>query len=212
MSLELFMNDVITQPRMKICTQCNTFKPATREYFYRRKDMKDGFRSECRDCKNIQRRSYYQNSGGIAKTRAYMQNGGREKLHKNRHEKIETIQQSYEQHVTQYEGAVFSSCSRGQCAVVKAAGGGGHLQQELGFCQQRRSTSAVFLPLRVIQYYSNVRIGLLVGGSSERSVSSEQNRPAARRPRPQSAHRATAGPMLRAYVDRGLGAVPAWYR
>ena len=87
MSLEMFMNDVITQPRMKICTQCNTFKPATREYFYSRKDMKDGFRSECRDCKNIQRRSYYQNSGGIAKTRAYMQNGGREKLHKNRHEK-----------------------------------------------------------------------------------------------------------------------------
>ena len=29
---------------------------------------------------------------------------------------------------------------------------------------------------------------------------------------PQSAHRATAAPMLRAYVDRGLGAVPARYR
>ena len=28
----------------------------------------------------------------------------------------------------------------------------------------------------------------------------------------QSAHRATAAPMLRAYVDRGLGAVPARYR
>ena len=42
------------------------------------------------------------------------------------------------------------------------------------------------------------------------SVLSKIDRP--RRPRPQSAHRATAAPMLRAYVDRGLGAVPARYR
>ena len=87
MSLELFMNDVITQPRMKICTQCNTFKPATREYFYSRKEMKDGLRSECRDCKNIQRKDHYHNGGGLAKTRVYMENGGREKAYKSRHEK-----------------------------------------------------------------------------------------------------------------------------
>jgi hypothetical protein len=42
------------------------------------------------------------------------------------------------------------------------------------------------------------------------SKSSKIDRP--RRPAAQSAHRATAAPMLRAYVDRGLGAVPARYR
>ena len=88
MTLEMFMNDdVITQPRMKICTQCNTFKPATREYFYSRKEMKDGLRSECRDCKSIKRKDYYHNGGGRETTRSYMQNGGREKAYKNSHEK-----------------------------------------------------------------------------------------------------------------------------
>jgi hypothetical protein len=52
-----------------------------------------------------------------------------------------------------------------------------------------------------------IRTQVLVQGKYERSVEIEQNRPAA-----QSAHRATAAPMLRAYVDRGLGAVPARYR
>ena len=40
MSLELFMNDVIIQPHMKICTECNIPKPATLEYFYREQRVK----------------------------------------------------------------------------------------------------------------------------------------------------------------------------
>ena len=86
MSLELFMNDVITQPRMKICTKCNTPKPATTEYFHSRRDVKDGLRSDCIECKNMQRKDYYYNKGGRERQRVYMENGGREKDHKNRHE------------------------------------------------------------------------------------------------------------------------------
>jgi len=51
---------------------------------------------------------------------------------------------------------------------------------------------------------------LFRGNTSAVSKSSKIDRP--RRPAAQSAHRATAAPMLRAYVDRGLGAVPARYR
>jgi hypothetical protein len=48
---------------------------------------------------------------------------------------------------------------------------------------------------------------LFRGNTSAVSKASKIDRP--RRPAAQSAHRATAAPMLRAYVDRGLGAVPA---
>jgi len=76
MSLELFMNDVITvqQPRMKICTQCKTPKPATAEYFYCQASYRGGLISICKECK-----SEYD--------RARMQNGGYEKRKKNNHEK-----------------------------------------------------------------------------------------------------------------------------
>ena len=74
MSLELFMDDVITQPRMKICTQCNTSKPATREYFYRVTKIRIGLRGKCKEC-------------AAKRDTARYQNGGREKHHKNRHEK-----------------------------------------------------------------------------------------------------------------------------
>ena len=58
--------------------------------------------------------------------------------------------------------------------------------------------------------YGWIYMYLLGAVLSAVSVLSKIDRP--RRPRPQSAHRATAAPMLRAYVDRGLGAVPARYR
>ena len=87
MTLEMFMdtpvNDAVT--RMKTCTRCNTPKPATPEYFHGRKDAKDGLRSDCRECKNIKRNDYYQR-GGRERTRVYMENGGRKKAHKTRHE------------------------------------------------------------------------------------------------------------------------------
>ena len=74
MSLELFMNDVITQPRMKICSKCNTPKPATTEWFYLREDAKDGLTSYCKECKDKYRKTWYH------------ENGGKEKAHKARHE------------------------------------------------------------------------------------------------------------------------------
>jgi len=71
MSLEMFFgNDVIIQPRMKICNKCKTPKPATPEYFCRRTDSRDGMRHGCKECQ-----------------RAYMKNGGYEKSYKSKHEK-----------------------------------------------------------------------------------------------------------------------------
>ena len=60
MSLELFMKDEIVQkPRMKVCTKCKTPKPATPEYFFRRKKCKDGLRGQCKECVSINFRSGY---------------------------------------------------------------------------------------------------------------------------------------------------------
>ena len=74
MSLELFMNDEIVQkPRMKVCTKCNTPKPATLEYFYGRGDTKNGLRGDCKECR-------------VKVEKAWYQNGGREKAYKTRHE------------------------------------------------------------------------------------------------------------------------------
>lgn len=90
MSLELFMknadHEIIQKPHMKICTKCKTPKPATTEYFYFGKNAKDGLDSSCKECKRIQRRDHYQR-GGREQNRVYMENGGREKYYKTRHEK-----------------------------------------------------------------------------------------------------------------------------
>jgi hypothetical protein len=74
MSLELFMNDVIIQPHMKICTECNIPKPATLEYFYREQRVKSGLLACCKECEAKYKKAWYQN-------------GGKEKEHKRRHEK-----------------------------------------------------------------------------------------------------------------------------
>ena len=74
MSLELFMNDVIIQPHMKICTQCKTPKPATREYFYRQSGKRGGLSCDCKECHLKCKKAWYQN-------------GGKEKEYKRRHEK-----------------------------------------------------------------------------------------------------------------------------
>ena len=87
MSLELFMDDVITQPHMKICTGCNTPKPATPEYFHRRADMKDGLNAACKECRRTFHNDWYHNKGGQEWQKTYMQNGGYEKREKTRHEK-----------------------------------------------------------------------------------------------------------------------------
>ena len=69
MSLELFMNDAIIQkPHMKICTKCNTPKPATPEYFHREKRNRNGgIRSYCKECHNNYRKAFYYQNGGREK-------------------------------------------------------------------------------------------------------------------------------------------------
>jgi len=37
----------------KVCRVCGEEKPLTKEYFTKRKDSKDGFRNDCKDCRNI---------------------------------------------------------------------------------------------------------------------------------------------------------------
>jgi Zn finger protein HypA/HybF involved in hydrogenase expression len=77
MTLEMFMdtpvNDAAT--RMKICTKCNTPKPATPEYFTREKRNRNGLRAECKECR------------AKSDLIRYHGDGGREKYYKTRHEK-----------------------------------------------------------------------------------------------------------------------------
>lgn len=72
MTLEMFMdtpvNDAVT--RMKICTKCNTPKPATPEYFTRQNRNRNGLHAYCKEC----RANYYH------------ENGGKEKSYKTAHE------------------------------------------------------------------------------------------------------------------------------
>jgi len=42
----------------KICSKCSKKLPATFEFFYRRKDSKDGLRAECKECKNKVNNNY----------------------------------------------------------------------------------------------------------------------------------------------------------
>ena len=41
---------------MKICSRCNTEKET--DQFYKRKDSKDGFRADCKECCNERNRKY----------------------------------------------------------------------------------------------------------------------------------------------------------
>ena len=64
MSLEMFFdNDVIIQPRMKICTKCKTPKPATTEYFHREKRNRNGLRAYCIECWATLATTWYKNGG-----------------------------------------------------------------------------------------------------------------------------------------------------
>ena len=39
--------------KTKICSKCGKELPLTEEYFYKRKDNKDGFRADCKKCKDV---------------------------------------------------------------------------------------------------------------------------------------------------------------
>lgn len=43
----------------KRCSKCGLEKPKTTEYFEKRKNSKDGFRNQCKDCRNAKRRDRY---------------------------------------------------------------------------------------------------------------------------------------------------------
>jgi len=40
------------ETKTKVCSKCGEEKPLTKEYFYSRKESKDGFRSDCKVCNN----------------------------------------------------------------------------------------------------------------------------------------------------------------
>lgn len=46
----------------KVCTNCGRELPATTEYFYIRKDNKDGLRNDCKACHNERSRQYRENN------------------------------------------------------------------------------------------------------------------------------------------------------
>lgn len=46
----------------KTCSKCGIEKPLTKEYFFTRKDTKDGFRNDCKSCRNTNAKVYYQDN------------------------------------------------------------------------------------------------------------------------------------------------------
>ena len=86
MSLELFMNDVITQPRMKTCIHCKTPKPAMREYFYASPSCKDGLDGSCIPCRLKSRKEYLKHRGGREQQKLYRKTRGNAMNRKRKHE------------------------------------------------------------------------------------------------------------------------------
>ena len=88
MSLELFMNDEITQkPRMKVCNRCGTSKPATPEYFQRSHTNKDRLDGSCKPCRKEVKQEYLQHRGGKEQRQLYRKTRGNALERKRRHEK-----------------------------------------------------------------------------------------------------------------------------
>ena len=48
--------------KIKVCNVCETEYPSTPEYFYRKKDTKDGLRNYCKECSKSKIRKYYQDN------------------------------------------------------------------------------------------------------------------------------------------------------
>ena len=68
--------------KTKECRVCGEEKPLTSEYFYSRKDNKDGFRNDCKECnKSITKKYYQNNTEKISKRHKeyYYNRGGKEK-------------------------------------------------------------------------------------------------------------------------------------
>lgn len=63
--------------RVKTCSKCGIEKPLTVEFFYRRKDKKDGFETICKECKKEYNKKYWEeNKEKLRKQKAkyYQQN------------------------------------------------------------------------------------------------------------------------------------------
>jgi len=63
-------------PKTKICSKCGKELLVTEEYFYIRKDSKDGFRNDCKECykkyyRRIGKKRYYEKNNKIKKERKY---------------------------------------------------------------------------------------------------------------------------------------------
>ena len=71
----------------KICSKCNNEKEATKEYFYSRKDTKDGLRSDCKECTNKRVKTYVIDnkeriSGNVRKSKNKYRKNNKEKISK----------------------------------------------------------------------------------------------------------------------------------
>ncbi len=55
----------------RICTKCHKEYPATTEYFYARKDSKDGLRNTCRSCDNKVKNRYWATEKGKLTAKRY---------------------------------------------------------------------------------------------------------------------------------------------
>ena len=62
----------------KICTECKRELPATPEFFWRDKYAKDGFMSQCKECKKEYNRSYRRMNRERLKTYEKSRSKGRE--------------------------------------------------------------------------------------------------------------------------------------
>lgn len=65
------MSRILELELLKKCSTCSQLKPLTVEYFYTRKDSKDGFRGVCRTCDNQIKNKYWGTDKGKITAKKY---------------------------------------------------------------------------------------------------------------------------------------------
>jgi len=69
--------------KMKLCIKCKKELPATSEYFYNRKDSKDGFRNDCKECHYERIKIYRKTEDGKNARKRYYKSDRAKELHVN---------------------------------------------------------------------------------------------------------------------------------
>lgn len=89
--------------KYKKCIICGEEKPLTKQYFHSRKDSKDGFRNNCKECKSLKdRKTYLKNQEQVKERSKKYHHENRDEILEKRRKYYQENKELYSQRASEY--------------------------------------------------------------------------------------------------------------